>query len=279
MTAASVAIGLAAGSAPAAGAVGNLTAVGNPGTNGSAGHGYTGKHGRGVLDGSGDIDAARADTPSARRSQPSHREALTTREQQGKHRAPAQHHAAAGVHVAQPGRSAAGRDGAARRPSAHSATKSGSRHAPARPFLIYDSVTPQAIPVHKVIATYATGPYGVPASQVAGRGPVVWIDAIGTDPGASALDVEPGDATPAVAAAWVSQKLESQPNAVAVVYTSLSEWPAVQQAVAALPSGMRSHVRWWIADPTGYPHVVPGASATQWYWGQNYDISTALPGF
>jgi hypothetical protein len=24
---------------------------------------------------------------------------------------------------------------------------------------------------------------------------------------------------------------------------------------------------------------VPGASATQWYWGPNYDISTANPGF
>jgi hypothetical protein len=24
---------------------------------------------------------------------------------------------------------------------------------------------------------------------------------------------------------------------------------------------------------------VPGASATQWYWGSSYDISTAQPGF
>ena len=41
---------------------------------------------------------------------------------------------------------------------------------------------------------------------------------------------------------------------------------------------MQHQVRWWIADPTGVPHVVPGAQATQWYWGHNYDISTALPG-
>jgi hypothetical protein len=42
---------------------------------------------------------------------------------------------------------------------------------------------------------------------------------------------------------------------------------------------MRTQVRWWIADPTGHPHLVPGSQATQWYWGENYDISTAEPGF
>jgi hypothetical protein len=58
-----------------------------------------------------------------------------------------------------------------------------------------------------------------------------------------------------------------------------SEWSAVKSAVAALPASMQSHVRWWIADPTGVPHVVPGSSATQWYWGSNYDITTATPSF
>ncbi len=59
-----------------------------------------------------------------------------------------------------------------------------------------------------------------------------------------------------------------------------SEWSAAQTAVrTAVPAAEQSHVRWWIADPTGVPHMVPGASATQWYWGSNYDISTANPGF
>ncbi len=58
-----------------------------------------------------------------------------------------------------------------------------------------------------------------------------------------------------------------------------SEWGAVKSAVAALPDKMQSHIRWWIADPTGSPHVVPGAAATQWYWGSSYDISTATPRF
>lgn len=142
----------------------------------------------------------------------------------------------------------------------------------------YDSVTPAAIPAGNVIATYATGRYAVPASAVAGR-PTIWIDTQGTDPAASVLDVEPGDATPAVAATWVAAKLTKDPSARARLYTMRAEWPAVQAAISTLPSWMQSRVRYWIADPTGVPHMVPGANATQWYWGQGYDISTANPGF
>jgi hypothetical protein len=58
---------------------------------------------------------------------------------------------------------------------------------------------------------------------------------------------------------------------------SLSEWPQVQADVASLPSWMRSRIRWWVADPTGVPHIVPGSSATQWYWGATYDESMADP--
>ena len=47
----------------------------------------------------------------------------------------------------------------------------------------------------------------------------------------------------------------------------------------ALPHQMQSRIRWWIADPTGVPHIVPGSSATQWYWGSSYDITTAAPRF
>jgi hypothetical protein len=149
---------------------------------------------------------------------------------------------------------------------------------PAQPFEFYDSVTPSAIPAGHEIATYADGPFAVPASQVAGRH-VLWIDTNGSDPGANALDVEPGDATPSSAATWVNSKLTADPHATAIVYTMISDWQATKDAVATLPSWMQSHVRWWIADPTGVPHIVPGANATQWYWGTNYDISSANPGF
>jgi hypothetical protein len=160
----------------------------------------------------------------------------------------------------------------------HQAAAQHQAAAPAQNYQIYDSVTPSAIPAGQDVATYATGPFAVPSSQVSGRN-VLWIDTQGTDTGASALDVEPGDATPQTAASWAQAKLSANRNATAIIYTMISEWPQTQAAISSLPSWMHSHIRWWIADPTGVQHMVPGANATQWYWGQNYDISTAQPGF
>jgi len=151
--------------------------------------------------------------------------------------------------------------------------------APAQPFLVYDSVTPQTIPGNPVVATYADGPNPDTPAMVAGRTNVIWISITGYDYNASALDIEPGCASPSQAANWVSQRLTIHPHGVAILYTMISDWSAVQANVASLPSWMKSHIRWWIADPTGTAHIVPGSQATQWYWGPNYDISTALPGF
>jgi len=178
-------------------------------------------------------------------------------------------HAAASKHAAPPAKPA--------KQAAHH--RAPAAKPAAKPYLMYDSVIPSAIPAHHVAAAYATGPYTASPSQLAGKGPVVWIDTIGNDPSASALDVEPGDATPQVAATWARNRLSSRPHAVARIYTMISEWPAVKAAVAALPQGMQSRVRWWIADPTGVAHLVPGSDATQWYWGSTYDISTATPRF
>jgi len=142
-------------------------------------------------------------------------------------------------------------------------------------YQIYDSVTPSQIPAGHPVATYADGGYAVQPGQVTGK-QVLWIDTNGTDPArAAVLDVEPGDATPAQAATWVQQRETAHPGQLAVVYTMLSDWGAAQQAIHALPHAMQANVRWWIADPTGTPHIVPGATATQWYWGPNYDISNA----
>lgn len=159
-----------------------------------------------------------------------------------------------------------------RRPAHHA-------HKQARPYTIYDSIHPSAIPHHKVVATYATGKYAAQPSEVAGSKSVMWIDITGRDYAASVLDVEPGDATPAVAAEWARHRLARNPHALARIYTMRSEWGAVQSAVSSLKKSMRDRIRWWIADPTGVPHIVPGSSATQWYWGPNYDISTAGPDF
>jgi hypothetical protein len=151
---------------------------------------------------------------------------------------------------------------------------------PPQPYQIYDSVTPSSLPSSsQAVAVYANGHYAASPSQVGKRGLVLWIDTNGSNPHADVLDVEPGDATPTQAATWVQQKLSASPNSTAIIYTMRSDWGAVQQAVSQLPSWMPSHTKYWIADPTGVPHVVPGSQATQWYWGQNYDISTAMPGF
>jgi hypothetical protein len=149
----------------------------------------------------------------------------------------------------------------------------------AKPYLIYDSVDPPSIPAGQVVATYATGAHPVPTSTVVGRRRVIWIDTLATDPSANALDIEPGCASPSQAAGWVRARLTAHPGATAILYTTIGDWSTVQADVASLPSSMRAKIRWWIADPTGSPHMVPGAQATQWYWGSNYDISTALPGF
>jgi hypothetical protein len=152
--------------------------------------------------------------------------------------------------------------------------------APARPYLIYDSVRPRSIPAGQhVIAAYANGAYAVSARAVARRGPVLWIDTNGSEPAASALDVEPGDATPAGAARWARQRLKAYPRSLAIIYTFRNDWQQVKDSVADLPAWMRSRVRYWIADPTGVQHVVAGSSATQWYWGNRYDITTATPDF
>jgi hypothetical protein len=196
----------------------------------------------------------------------------------------------------QPGRpavAAAAPDRPSHRATGHPQAPDRSRHqasghgqalawAPARgaqTYQFYDSVIPAAIPPHHLIATYATGGHPTPPGQLVGRGPILWIDVDGSDPAASALDIEAGTVPASVAPVWVRQKLTAQPKALAVLYTSISEWPAVQAAVAPLPAWMRSRIRWWIADPTGTPHIIPGSDATQWYWGSGYDISTATARF
>ncbi len=162
--------------------------------------------------------------------------------------------------------------------AAHSTTTKDSS-SQSGPQTIYDSVIPTAIPSGQQVATYSDGPFQASSASVAGRGNVLWIDVNGSDPSANALDVEPGDATPAQAASWVSAKLTASPSSTAIVYTFISDWGAVGDSIATLPSWMQSHVKYWIADPTGTPHILPGAAATQWYWGSSYDISLAQPGF
>jgi hypothetical protein len=163
------------------------------------------------------------------------------------------------------------------RAKAAAAAKAKAAAAAKKPYQIYDSVTPGVLPTDKAAAVYANGAYAASASQMSHHKSVLWIDTNGSNPNANVLDVEPGDATPAGAAAWVQHRLTAHPNEVAIVYTMKSAWGDVKSNVGHLPSWMQHKVRYWIADPTGNPHVVPGSSATQWYWGKSVDITTANP--
>jgi hypothetical protein len=138
-------------------------------------------------------------------------------------------------------------------------------------------VTPSSLPSGKAAAVYANGAYAASASQVKHQKSVLWIDTNGSKPGANVLDVEPGDATPAGAAAWAQQRLVKHPGSVAIIYTMRSSWQDVKDHVAHLPKAQQDNVRYWIADPTGVKHIVPGSDATQWYWGSSIDISAANP--
>jgi hypothetical protein len=178
-----------------------------------------------------------------------------------------------------PGKPAVAKPAVQHKPAAKPKPKPQHKAAPAKPYRIYDSVVPTAIPGGNHVATYSNGPYQASSASVAGRGDVLWIDVNGSNPSANALDVEPGDATPATAAAWVQAKLTKDPHSKPIVYTMLSWWSAVQASMNGLPGWMHGHVKYWIADPTGNDHVVPGADATQWYWGKSFDITTANAGF
>ena len=185
-------------------------------------------------------------------------------------------------HPAAPSTRAAAPPGAPAKAPAHPAPARPHAAAPppaALPYLIYDSVTPTSVPWGKSVAAYANGNFRASVSDVAHHNNVLWIDVNGGRSDAMVLDVEPGDATPAGAAQWVRARLNSHRDSIAIVYTFRAAWPSVKHYVGGLPSWMQSRVHYWIADPTGVPHVIPGSSATQWYWGKHYDISTANHNF
>ena len=144
---------------------------------------------------------------------------------------------------------------------------------------LYDSETARTIPEGAAQALYANGWYKAPSSSVNGHDRTLWIDVTGSNAKADVLDVERYDASPQQAGPWAAAAHRDHPGRPVIVYLSLANWTAARASVA------RYHVsvKWWLADPTGVPHMVPGASATQWYWGSTtthaYDESETTPGF
>ena len=149
---------------------------------------------------------------------------------------------------------------------------------------MYDSTDPAEIPPGaQVAALYRNGRFAATPAQ-ARRFPVVlWIDVLGTAPeSCSILDIETGDATPDTVLSWVPARLGSHTGAHCRLYCNLSTWPAVRQAVASITgitADERASIMYWIANPTGTPHLVPGSDATQYLFGLGFDESAFLPGW
>lgn len=144
---------------------------------------------------------------------------------------------------------------------------------------MYDSTQPSLIPADAAyIAIYANGDYAASRETVQRQFPkarIFSIDVLGTDPGAGIADVENGNMSPGDVPGWVDRRLTAHPNGVLCrVYCNKSTWPAVKSEVAKLPADKSGTVRYWIADPTGTAHSLPGADATQYYWGNDWDEST-----
>lgn len=159
------------------------------------------------------------------------------------------------------------------------------------PITMYDSVTPGAIPATaEAFAGYVGGnwPNFGPLSQQHPAAHKLSI-AIASSEDADCLDVEPGDATNAEAAAWVRRQ-QARGVKRPCLYTSVSNWPALLKALKAAGIS-RKQIRIWSAHYTYKQHrcnwtcgfgFVERADATQWTnksGGKNLDESICSPNF
>ena len=149
--------------------------------------------------------------------------------------------------------------------------------------LLQDSTDPAAIVAPEAVAGYIDGLYRWPAEAWASFPgiPHVTITVLGIH-GARVCDCETGDLSSGAAAAWAVGELWSLRRPT--IYCNRSTWPQVIAALAGLKV-TPSQVDWWIADPTGTPHLIEGTVATQYAWHQlgqvaaNVDLSLCAPGW
>jgi hypothetical protein len=142
---------------------------------------------------------------------------------------------------------------------------------------IYDSSTAEAIPKGKVQAVYSNGLYAAPVTDEKDHPRTLWIDVTGGNPKADVLDIESEDAGWWQAGPWAEAAYKDHPNRPVIEYTAYGTWAADKASVAEYAPNV--DVKWWVASPSGIPHLVPGSSATQWYWGTWYNVSETTQGF
>lgn len=165
-----------------------------------------------------------------------------------------------------------------------------------RPFTMYDSVNVELIPEDaKAVAGYVNGQWKTYPKLIVKFPKAAKLSiAVSTNAIARCLDVESQDATNEQAAAWVRAAHERGVKRP-IVYSSVSNWPALEQQMKAdgMPRGWpgRRNYRRWTAHYTGVQHRCtrkcdPGfrgkAAATQYTnhaLGRNLDASWCSAGF
>ena len=149
-------------------------------------------------------------------------------------------------------------------------------------FTMYDAIHWQAIPADaEAVAGYVDGALSqwppeawqrFTAARV-----VLHISTWGPRNLGDCLDIETGDSTPEEARPWA---LNAMARGVVrpKLYMGLWDLAKVKALCADLPC------LYWVANPTGTPHIPDGADACQWGWNQtvtggDYDLSLCQPWF
>lgn len=159
------------------------------------------------------------------------------------------------------------------------------------PKVMFDDVTVDLIPAKaEAVAGYVGGSFTT-WPQIVARFPHAHklSIAVNTSEDARCLDVEPGDANPADAPAWLRRQQKRNPHSVPVIYASISAMPEV---VAAMKRAgiKRDEYLLWSAHYTFHAHLcgpktcgyATKCDATQWTdtaLGRSLDESLLSPEF
>lgn len=147
---------------------------------------------------------------------------------------------------------------------------------------MFDSDQPAAIPASAaVVAGYVTGPGAWTTAQWS-RWPADRHVAISRTAGyfvAHVLDVEAGAAQPEQVPGWIIRAGPAS-GFVPTIYGSRSTLDRCKVLVAQAGNDCD----WWLADPTGIPHLPAGYSACQYAWPgrgspAHFDLSVVADGW
>lgn len=159
------------------------------------------------------------------------------------------------------------------------------------PRVMFDDVTVDLIPSKaEAVAGYVGGNFTTWPAIVARFPHAHKLSiAVNTSEAARCLDVEPGDATPADAPAWLRRQQHRNPHSIPVIYASISAMPEVVAAMGR--AGIkRSEYLLWSAHYTFHEHIcgpktcgfATKVDATQWTdsaLGRSLDQSLLSPDF